>query len=101
MAMKKVAMTNVKLKAGSSIEGYLLSKTLREIDGDDGKFSLCKAVLKTDKLGNVVVWLQEDYFHGLALGFKTKVEKVETNIDGEKGVRTDVSQDDADFISVK
>jgi hypothetical protein len=105
MAMKKLATTNVKLKVGASLEGYLLSKNLREIDGDDGKFDLCKITLKNDKLGIVTHWLQADYFHLLALGYMTKIEKVKTTLKDEsgketEGVRTDVSQDDTDRIAL-
>ena len=100
MSMKKVGLTNIKLKVGSLIEGYLLGVSVREIDGDNGKFDLAKLTIKDAKLGPSNVWVQGDYAHVLVLGLKTRVSKVETLVDGEKGTQTVVEQDETDKITV-
>jgi hypothetical protein len=100
MAFKKIAVSNVKLKVGGSIEGYLLSKESREIDGDEGKFTLCKIVIKDAKLGPSTLWLQSDYGHILIPGLMTRVSKEKQSVDGEEVTRTVVEQDDSDKITV-
>jgi len=101
MALVKVGITKMKLTAGSKVSGYLLSHKAEEIVKDgEPDFTLCKVVLKVEKIGPTVIWLQGDYAHVLVDGLMTEISKVKTNVDGKEGTRTDVSQDDADKISV-
>lgn len=100
MAMKKVGVTNMKLKVGAEVTGYLLSSDIKHLNGEDGPFDLCKAVIQDAKLGPVAIWLQGDYGHVLKKGYKTRIAKVKTTVDGEEKNETIVEQDETDKITV-
>ena len=100
MGLKKVAVTNLKLKVGAHIQGYLLASEIKTLQGEDGAFNLCKVIIQEEKLGPTAVWLQGDYGHVLIKGLMTRIEKKTIKVDGEDKTVTDVEQDADDKITL-
>jgi hypothetical protein len=102
MALRKVGVTKLKLKTGEKVEGYLLSavgKTIQTVEGTS--LDLCKVLLKNPAGQVTETWLGDSSLpHTLVRGEWTVITKEETEVDGEKGTKTTVEQDDAKKITV-